>query len=246
LESKYGAVSLAGIGDRTENIIYRLSQGFLRNFTSNPLIVVLAGGSNVAIGDCEKSVYNGIQAILQLIRKDLPNANVVLISMIPSPRAKNNTYALVNDKLRAEYASGKTKDSHITYIDVSSAFLTVDGKINKALYTADNIHPNSCGYEIIMKALQPHINKLPVVNLPPRSKPALPSKRHTNRLNSTEYALVKSSLRGNRSSIIKSNYTLIKSTWKPTRNISAPLSVRSSFRTYNISSTTVRKNKVEK
>lgn len=50
MEVRYAAITLAVPGDRTENIIYRLSSGLHKNITSNPLIILSAGSTNVGLG----------------------------------------------------------------------------------------------------------------------------------------------------------------------------------------------------
>jgi lysophospholipase L1-like esterase len=169
LEVKYGAVSLAGIGDRTENILTRLSKGVLRNITSNPLVVVMCGESNAAIGDSPAAIVRGISAIVDRVRKDLSRSDVIVLSMIPNARidksfpTKSSVYVAVNKELSLKYSKGP--DKRIKYVDISGLFLKKN-VTNRGLYSPDGIHPNSQGYEIIMRKLQPYFDKLPDLHLP--------------------------------------------------------------------------------
>lgn len=133
----------------------------------------MAGGSNAAVGDSPVAIFNGIQKIVEYVKKDLPKSDILLLGMIPNPRGGGNkTYEQVNQQIRQEYPSDSQSiaSKHVQFIDISKYFVNQNLTINKALYGPDNIHPNSNGYEVIMRSLDPYFAKLPNLNLPPRPK----------------------------------------------------------------------------
>ncbi|MEI8017296.1 MAG: hypothetical protein WCH39_03800, partial [Schlesneria sp.] len=52
----------------------------------------------------------------------------------------------------------------ITVLDLTSDFTIAEGKLNKELFTPDNVHLSAAGYEIYARRLNPLISKLTTMN----------------------------------------------------------------------------------
>ena len=95
-----------------------------------------------------------LQEIIQKIKKDNPETNIVLISAKPSiSRWKlRSKYKRLNRKLEKL----AQKEQYIDYADVWYAML--DGKkLRTNLFIADGLHMNKMGYDIWYYQLKPLI-----------------------------------------------------------------------------------------
>ena len=166
-EKNYAAINLGSPADRTEHLLYRFRNGtILKNITSNsPLVVIGIGSANINIGDTPEAVTNGVTNVLNVFRQYLKSPKFVLLSLIP--RAVNETNrrtAAVNQMFEAMSKDSQNKD--ITFLDIAPLYLTPNKTLNSKLF-ATHDHPNTAGHEIVMKALQPAISKLPILkNVP--------------------------------------------------------------------------------
>ncbi len=124
-----------------------------------PKTVVIYCGENDLAGDAKLSAYAVEQRFRQLfgmIRKDLPNARIVYVSMKPSPSRWS---------LRAKFRAGNhfiesylAKQPNTAFIDVWPSMLGSDGRPRRELFVDDELHMNEEGYRLwaplIEKALE--------------------------------------------------------------------------------------------
>jgi lysophospholipase L1-like esterase len=89
----------------------------------------------------------------QKVRKALPDARIIFISIKPSLRrwAFQDKMTAANAKVKAYIASGR----NMTYLDVVTPMLGADGKPKPELFVNDGLHMTSQGYNVWTAALKP-------------------------------------------------------------------------------------------
>ena len=118
--------------------------------------VILLGGNNLRWHD--ESVDTYISKCASLVQKfrDFPNAKLIFVSLIPSPKSHHicaNTFDLVNDKLQILAAQNQAFTS---FLNVNVIFLP-NGRINHAMFCGDNIHLTRDGTHNIALAISAHV-----------------------------------------------------------------------------------------
>jgi lysophospholipase L1-like esterase len=155
----WNAADFAWGGDRTENILWRLSNGELDGVDPK-VIVLLAGTNNLGKepGDEAKvkDVTRGLQAIVDLCREKAPTATIVLTAIFPrnDNPAVMPTIDAINANL-AKMADGKS----VRFLDVDARLADANGTLFEGT-TMDGLHPTLKGYEVWAEALKPILTEL--------------------------------------------------------------------------------------
>lgn len=152
------AVNMGFGGDQTQQVLWRLNNGEIDGIS--PKLAVLMIGTNNANGDyfTGKQIGEGIIAICQKLRKDLPQTKILILAIFPrdekpsSPLRKKNAEASV-------FASTIADNKWIYYLDINDKFLEQDGTLSKDIMP-DLLHPNAKGYQIEAEAIEPMVKKL--------------------------------------------------------------------------------------
>ena len=152
-------------GDRTQHIIWRITEGKeLEGIT--PKVAVMMIGTNNTGGNTAEDIAKGIKAILAEFAKQKPNMKVLLLAVFPraggiandemvAPKEKlNKKIDQINDIIKG-YADGRT----VFYKDINAKFLTSDGGLSREIMK-DLLHLTAKGYEIEAEAIKPEIEKL--------------------------------------------------------------------------------------
>ncbi|MBM4114597.1 MAG: hypothetical protein FJ252_01820 [Phycisphaerae bacterium] len=148
-----GAVNLGVSGDRTEHVLWRLSQAPLTRLA--PRVVVLLIGTN-NLGhqhDDAKGTLAGVTAVARMIRAQVPEATLALMAVFPRGEGLN---AMRGDLLQINQAlqSAFKDDPKVRWIDCGARFVKADGSIDAALMP-DALHLSPAGYAIWAEALAP-------------------------------------------------------------------------------------------
>lgn len=119
LETKYGAINLASPGDKTENILHRLNNDKfpITDLKARPIIVILIGSNNVAVGDAPAVVVAGISAVVDKLSKSLnpPASSIAVVSILPRGiKEFNKTVGAVNDLLEKTFGRGSSSNAKKT------------------------------------------------------------------------------------------------------------------------------------
>lgn len=149
----FGDVKVANFavgGDTTQGVLWGLQNG--EGQGRKPKAVMLMIGTNNTGGNTGEEIAEGVGAIVLQLRKDFPDARIMLLAIFPrgagasdSNRKKNE----VANKLIAKLHDGK----HVFFTDINSKFLKEDGSLTG--FSTDNLHPNAEGYEIWAQAVAP-------------------------------------------------------------------------------------------
>lgn len=171
------AVNMGFRGDTTASVIWRLDNGEIEGI--HPKVVILLIGANNfghTHWDADETL-GGIEAIIHILRRKLPETQILLLGVLPSERSAwitENTQKL-NAMLQRTYRDR----SHVTFLNVGSLFYK-DGHINRSLYLdpheallASNrtglttatvasvaLHPDAQGMALIANAIEPVLHRL--------------------------------------------------------------------------------------
>ncbi|MCS5720572.1 SGNH/GDSL hydrolase family protein [Herbiconiux sp. CPCC 203407] len=154
------AVNLGVGGDTTEGLIERLDEVAAEQPDT---VVLLIGTNDVANRRAVEHVVRNIETILVTLRNELPDARILLQSVLPRGREYAEFVKEIN---RHVWQFAATVRAH--YLDLWPVMAEPDGELNPA-YTEDRLHLNDAGYEAWLSELRPAIER--VQDLPPASRP---------------------------------------------------------------------------
>jgi lysophospholipase L1-like esterase len=151
--AKLGAFDFGIAGDRTQHLLWRLSQGQMKGIQPK-LILVMIGTNN---DDPIEQVAEGIKAIIEQYRSLCPDAVILLQGIFPrSPNPTDPYRERIKgiNKIIATFADGK----NVRYTDFGDKFLQPDGTISEEIMP-DFLHLSAKGYGIWADAIQPSIDE---------------------------------------------------------------------------------------
>ncbi|WP_368499572.1 SGNH/GDSL hydrolase family protein [Herbiconiux sp. A18JL235] len=154
------AINLGVGGDTTEGLIERLGEVAEHDPDT---VVLLIGTNDVANRRAVEQVVRNIETILVNLRQELPDARILVQSVLPRGREYAEFVKEIN---RHVWQFAATVKAH--YLDLWPVMAEEDGELNPA-YTEDRLHLNAAGYEAWLSELEPALER--VQGLPPSSRP---------------------------------------------------------------------------
>ena len=159
----FKTVNLGIGGDRTEHVLWRLDHGALAG--AAPKVIVLLIGVNSAPlvganGVPAASVAQGIGLCAQNLRARCPQAQIVVVKILPAGKPGNIIYQDVKSINTALDALKLDADAHVHVLDLWNDFTSPDGALKTAAYSDGHLHLGPTGYEIYASKLQPVLEKL--------------------------------------------------------------------------------------
>ena len=141
-----------GVYDRLETIL-----------KGNPKkIFLLIGINDIGRGKDNQYVIDGIERIINKIKKEKPRTRIYVQSILPvNPiygKFNGHTSQWKRIPIINESIQRIAQNEGITYIDLFAAFVDEEGKMNKDL-TNDGLHLLGQGYEIWKKIISPYLKK---------------------------------------------------------------------------------------
>lgn len=162
----YKAINMGVSGDRVEHVLWRLDHGTLDGVQPK-VVVLLIGTNNVGLitgyGVPASSIPPGIKLCVDNIRSKLPNAQVIVVKILPRdvPTSANYQNAkLINQGIDALHL--EAPGNGVKVLDMWNDFLdptdTNPAKvINASLFLSDKLHLTEAGYQKYASRLQPLI-----------------------------------------------------------------------------------------
>ncbi len=151
------AVNLGYGADRTEHVIWRLTNGEIEGI-SPKLMILMIGTNNVGHrSSTPAQTVEGIRKIIEIMKEKTPTAKILLLAVFP--RSANPTDEMrvkvneINAGLPA-LADGET----VFYLDFGKKFLAEDGSLPVEMMR-DRLHPGAAGYEIWAQEVEPFVQK---------------------------------------------------------------------------------------
>ena len=120
-------------------------------------VVIYSGENDIAGNATANDVLQKFTTLFRMIRKDLPEASIVYISIKPSPSREKFMPVMVNaNAMIKKFLDGQ---KNAKFVDVYSKMLDASGKLRPELYRDDMLHMKRAGYEIWKKELIPVLLK---------------------------------------------------------------------------------------
>ncbi len=120
-------------------------------------VVIYSGENDIAEGTSADETFSRFTTFFNNIRKGLPKANILYISMKLSPsRMKFADNVNKANTMIKEYIS---KQKNARFIDVNSKMLDANGAPRPDLFVEDMLHMKPAGYDIWIKEITPYLKK---------------------------------------------------------------------------------------
>ena len=142
--------NFAVAGDTTQGVLWGLQNG--EGQGRKPKAVMMMIGTNNTGSNTGPEIAEGIGAIVLQLRKDFPDAKILLLAVFPRGAGPGDTNRKKNDeanKIIAKLHDGK----QVFFMSLNEKFLKDDGSLIG--FRQDNLHPNAEGYEIWANAVAP-------------------------------------------------------------------------------------------
>jgi len=150
----FGDLKIANFGisgDTTQGVLWRLQNGESKGH--KPKTVMLMLGTNNTGGSPGTEIAEGIGAVVLQLRKDFPDAKIMLLAIFPrgsGPNDSNRRKCEEANKIIARLHDGQ----HVFFTDINAKFLKEDGSLI-GFRPSDNLHPVEEGYEIWASSVAP-------------------------------------------------------------------------------------------
>jgi lysophospholipase L1-like esterase len=122
-------------------------------------VVIYCGENDFAASDSitPEIVNNRFVALYTLIRSRIPDAKITYVSMKPSPKRwyLKDKYIVSNNFIHKFLK----KQHNTSYVDIWSKMLDKNKQPMAGIFTEDQLHINAEGYQILQKAIKPHLIK---------------------------------------------------------------------------------------
>ena len=164
------AVNMGFRGDTTANVIWRLDNGEVQGLAPRALVLLIGANNFGRVHWGAAKTLAGINAIVAILRRQLPQTQILLLGVLPSDRSPwitANT-AILNEELAETYAHRP----YVTFQNVGDLFYR-DGKLDRDLYLDPHqpeaatatvpsiaLHPDARGMAMIAAAIEPTLHRL--------------------------------------------------------------------------------------
>ena len=158
--AKFNPINMGFGWDRTQNVLWRITNGELENIS--PKVVVLMIGTNNFSGtknarkNTPKEVAEAIEKICKTIHQKLPEAQILLLSILPRKNIKYIPLIQKTNKL----ISSLSEYNYIHYLNLYDRFILKNKLANNTLFMHDGVHPNKDGYKLWAETMNPTLTKL--------------------------------------------------------------------------------------
>ncbi len=158
-EKYFGDIKTANFaisGDTTQGVLWGLKNGEGQGF--QPKAIMLMIGTNNSGTFSAPEIAEGIGANVLEMRKDFPNAKILLLAIFPRGIPGDP----VRDKLtEVNKIVAKLDDQrHVFYMDIGARFLDDNGYFLADTFRPDNLHPVAKGYDIWGAAVKDKLAEL--------------------------------------------------------------------------------------
>lgn len=152
-------------GDRTEHILWRLTEGKELEGIQPKVCVLMIGTNNTSSNSAEQ-IAEGVKADVAELRKQRPEMKILLLGVFPraggikkedtvAPKEKINPKIAAINSIISKLDDGKM----VKYLDIGPKFLNADGGLEKAVMP-DLLHLSEKGYQIWADAIKESLAEL--------------------------------------------------------------------------------------
>ena len=153
-----GSSAYAVPADKTENVLWRITEGGELDGINPKVVVILIGINNLyATPSSPEDVAMGVTAIVNCVKGKLPNAKILLLGIFP---CFSVDHAGTVKARAANGIIGKLHDGRqVFFLDIGDNFIEPDKTISKEKLK-DGLHPSEIGYRIWVDAMRPYLDDL--------------------------------------------------------------------------------------
>lgn len=153
------AANLGISGDRTEQLLWRITEGGDLEGTHPQVAVLLIGINNLLQrNDKPEQVAEGIGTIVGYLKRKLPDTRILLLGIFPCWEKPDNPARAWVKQTNALIAPLADRQ-RVWYVDLGDKFLEPDGTISKVVLR-DMLHPSEIGYRIWASSMRPYLRDL--------------------------------------------------------------------------------------
>ena len=159
-DAAFGQYSPANFGiggDRTQHVLWRITNGELDGFTPKALVLMI--GTNNSGSDSPEGIAAGVTKIVETIQKKSPSTKILLLAVFP--RGDKTAQAPVREKLNTvnQHIAKLNDGKQVFFLDIGAKFLEPDGTLTREVMP-DLLHLSAKGYQIWADAISPSLAKL--------------------------------------------------------------------------------------
>lgn len=159
-EDRYGELRALNLGisaDRTEHVLWRLAHGNLEGIRPKVAVVMIGTNNFGARKSTAQQTLAGIRAIVELLRKALPETRILLLDIFPRGAEFN---AMRGGILQVNQALHAVHDGQwVHYLPIGQVFLEDDGRISEEVMP-DQLHLSEEGYRRWADAIADSLQRL--------------------------------------------------------------------------------------
>jgi lysophospholipase L1-like esterase len=152
-------------GDRTEDVLWRITEGKELEGIDPKAVVLMIGTNNTGTNSAEE-IASGVTAIVKTLRDKEPQAKVLLLGVFPrAGKRPADATKVAGEELHPKIKEinqriGKLDDGkHVVYLDIGGEFLDKDGALSKEIMP-DFLHLSPKGYAIWAEAVEGKVKEL--------------------------------------------------------------------------------------
>ena len=141
--------NFAVAGDTTQGVLWGLQNGEGQGHKPKAVMLMI-GTNNKSQGNTAAEIAEGVGADVYELRKDFPDAKILLLAIFPRGAGTNDPNRVGNEeanKIIARLHDGQ----HIFFKNINDKFLDDQGRLIG--FRNDNLHPDAQGYEIWASAV---------------------------------------------------------------------------------------------
>ncbi len=138
-------------GDRTQNVLWRITEGKELEGQKARLYVVLVGSSNMRDNSADE-IAEGVTAIVKELSRQKPEAKVLLLGLFPRGSSSTDMYRAKIKELNKSLAALESKQVHV--LDIGGQFLDKEGNMTEEI-SKDSLHLTPKGYTLWAEAIAP-------------------------------------------------------------------------------------------
>ena len=144
-------------GDYTGHVLWRLQNGELKGVKAK-FAVIMIGTNNTTRGDTASETAAGVKAIIEEVKKALPQTKILLLSVFPRSKV-GHKFRKQNEEINQIIKDYTDKD-RVFWFDMKPILMDKKGNLDQALFARDQLHLRDKGYEVWSKALAQVIDDL--------------------------------------------------------------------------------------
>lgn len=153
----FAAVRNFGLGGTKYTYVIQEAEGWTKANPDVEQIVVYSGDNDVNEGGTPAEVSANFAEAMKRLHKGLPDAEIHVLSIKPSPEREANTPMI--DRINDQIEKQSKRLGYVNYVEVHIPMLDEEGKSDEELYVSDRIHLDKDGYDLWTKLLAPVLAK---------------------------------------------------------------------------------------